>query len=256
MYYKKKKKQKKYLIISILVVLFVITVIFNNRFEYFKYNFITQYIQDVLLSFNKSIVLDNDSKNNYDNLLKEVEVLKLQNEKLKETLDINTTLYNKEFIVSTVINRNMNYWYDSITIDKGKTSNIKSDQAVTYKGYLIGKTTKVSNNSSIVRLLTSNQTNNKISVKLKVNDDYAYGLLSSYDKKYNYYKVEGISGNMKVNKDTVVYTTGFSDIFPSDIEIGKVSKIEMDNFDLSYTLYVKPSVNVDSIDYVTVLDRK
>jgi len=119
---------------------------------------------------------------------------------------------------------------------------------------LIGTISKVSNLNSVVKLLTTDDINNKISVKIKVNNDYLYGLMVGYDKKTKCFIVEGIADNKEIPKGSVVTTTNFNDI-PGGILIGNVEKIKKDNFDLSRTLLVRSNVNFDNIKYVTVLGK-
>ena len=121
---------------------------------------------------------------------------------------------------------------------------------------LIGKITKVSNYSSNVKLLSNSNMSDKISVKIKIDDGYVYGLISKYDSKTNTYTVEGISQNVDIPKGANVVTTGMGATFPSGIEVGSVNKITTDNFDLSKVVEVKASVNFNDLDYVTVLKRK
>ncbi len=184
-----------------------------------------------------------------DNLRNEVN-------KLKETLDLNSILSDKVYMNATVVTRNIGYWYDEITIDKGSKNGIEKGMAVVNPKGLIGQITKVSNYSSTVKLLSNENMSDKISVKIKVNDGYVYGLISQYDSKTNTYTVEGISENVDINKNADVVTTGMGTIFPSGLMVGKVEKVTTDNFDLSKVVEVKTAVNFDDLDYVTVLKRK
>lgn len=182
----------------------------------------------------------------------------LQNEvnKLKETLDLNTILSDKVYLNATVVSRNIGYWYDEVTIDKGSKNGIEKGMAVVTPDGLIGQITKVSNYSSTVKLLSNENMSDKISVKIKVGDDYVYGLISMYDSKTNTYTVEGISENVDIEKGADVVTTGMGTIFPSGLMVGTAQKVTTDNFDLSKVVEVKASVNFDDLDYVTVLKRK
>ena len=82
------------------------------------------------------------------------------------------------------------------------------------------------------------------------------GLISGYSSKNNTYTVEGISENVDIAKGADVVTTGMGDMFPSGIQVGKVTKVTTDNFDLSKVVEVEASVDFDDIDYVTVLKRE
>lgn len=191
-----------------------------------------------------------------DSVIAQNDNLKDEIGKLKETLNLNTILSDKVYMNATVVTRNIDYWYNEITIDKGSKNGIEKGMAVVVPKGLIGQITKVSNYTSTVKLLSNENMSDKISVKIKVGDDYVYGLISAYDAKTNTYTVEGISENVKIEKDADVVTTGMGTIFPSGLIVGKVKEVTTDNFDLSKVVEVKSSVDFNDIDYVTVLKRK
>ena len=191
-----------------------------------------------------------------DSVISQNENLQNEIDKLKETLDLNTVLSDKVYLNATVISRNIGYWYDEITIDKGSKNGIEKGMAVVTPKGLIGQITKVSNYSSTVKLLSNENMSDKISVKIKVEEGYVYGLISKYDSKTNTYTVEGISENVDILKGANVVTTGMGTNFPSGLMIGKVKKVTTDNFDLSKVVEVEASVDFDDLDYVTVLKRK
>lgn len=191
-----------------------------------------------------------------DSVISQNDNLKNEVNKLKETLELNTILSDKVYLNATVVSRNIDYWYEEVTIDKGSKNGIEKDMAVVTPKGLIGKISKVSNYSSTVKLLSNDNMSDKISVKIKTDNDYVYGLISKYDSKTNTYTVEGISENVDIPKNSEVVTTGMGAVFPSGLMIGKVTKVTTDNFDLSKVAKVKASVNFDDLDYVTVLKRK
>ena len=120
---------------------------------------------------------------------------------------------------------------------------------------LIGKVTKVTNFNSTVKLITSDDVNNKTSVKIKVGEKFVYGLLSGYDQQKKTFIVEGISDNIEIPEGSLVTTTGMGDSFPSGIVVGKVKQVTTDNFDLAKTVEVTSSVDYDDLSFVTILKR-
>ena len=158
--------------------------------------------------------------------------------------------------LQTITLTSIGYWYDEVTIDKGSASGIEKNMAVVNYQGLVGKVIKVSNHVSTVKLLANENTTDKVSVKIKVNDSYVYGLISKYDSKTNSYTVEGISENIEIPKDSEVVTTGMGDTFPSGLLIGKVTTTTTDNFDLSKVALVQSSVDFDNLNYVSILKRK
>lgn len=186
----------------------------------------------------------------------QIEELQKEVTELKSTLDLNATLSEYTYINATVVNRNIGYWYNSLNIDKGSKNGVKEGDAVITHNGLIGKIVNVSNFSSTVKLLSTDEISNKISVKINSNDKYIYGLLIGYDKEFNIYKIEGITDSDSIKEGDLVTTTGLTDYFPSGILIGKVSKIVKDEYDLNSIVEVTPSVNFEDINIVTVLNRK
>lgn len=186
-----------------------------------------------------------------------IDELAKENEQLRELLKIDSSLSDYEKINATIVSRDVGKWFDRIVIDKGTKDGLENDMAVVINDGLIGYITDASYFSSNVQLLTAKNYHNRISVKIALNNDqYANGILSSYDEKKGVYIIEGISyaGNIDVN--AYVTTTGLSDRFPSGILIGYVKNVTTDNFDLGKIVEVTPSVNFDEIKYVSVLKRK
>lgn len=190
-----------------------------------------------------------------NSVIAENENLENEVKKLKETLELNSLLSDRILLSASVIHRNIGYFYEEITIDKGSKDGIEADMAVVNSKGLVGYTSKVSNHSSTVKLLSNDNMDNKISVKIKTNDDYVYGLISKYDSKTNTYTVEGISQNTEIPNDADVVTTGMGKLFPSGLLIGKVKGTVTDNFDLSKVLEVKSAVDFNDLDYISVVKK-
>ncbi|CCY46799.1 cell shape-determining protein MreC [Firmicutes bacterium CAG:822] len=279
--YNKKRFDKRYLLILIVVaialVLVVLAASLNNDRDLNPVEKVAKDIGTVVLkvvsapfNFVQDKIDEAVEKNNLyekykelqnkedqvDSVIAQNENLQNEVDKLKETLELNTILSDKVYLNATVVSRNIGYWYDEVTIDKGSKNGIEKGMAVVTTDGLIGQITKVSNYSSTVKLLSNENMSDKISVKIKVGDDYVYGLISMYDSKTNTYTVEGISENVDIEEGADVVTTGMGTIFPSGLMVGTAQKVTTDNFDLSKVVEVKASVNFDDLDYVTVLKRK
>lgn len=275
----KKGKNKRYIVLAILIVIaFMIAITTKSIKENRDLNFFEKAIKDSTtfvmniankpFEFIKDKLKENKEKNQMykeykklkskaeksDLYLARIEELENEIDDLKENLDLETITGYKE-INATVVNRNVGSWYNNITINKGKKAGIKEGMAVITNKGLIGKIINVSNFTSTVKLLATDELSNKISVKIQLDDKNVYGLLTSYDKKKNIYLVEGISDNDEINVGSKVVTTGLSEIFPSGILVGEVKKVTKDKYELAKALEVTPAVDFDDINIVTVLDR-
>lgn len=276
----KQKIEIKYFII----LLFITTIFFLSMMSFFVkrqknmffldkllkdgFHYLSYTIQFPIQKIEESIDKMKETKDlyeKYESLKEEIEKTNFMtsryNESLKviqeleEMLDLNATLMENEYINATIISRNLGFWYDKVTIDKGSTSGIKENQAVITSDGLIGRVISVSYFTSDIKLLTSSDINQKVSVKIKIEDDYVYGLLTGYNTKTKEFILEGIAGNKEIPIHSEVTTTGLGDIFPSGILIGYVNNITKDHFDLARTLTVTSNVDFEGVSYVTVLKR-
>ena len=187
----------------------------------------------------------------------EAENIELKREiaKLKEELNIDYVLTDSIYLNATVVSRNTLYWYNYLTIDKGSHNGIKEGMVVLNSTGLIGKIENVSTFSSNVKLITTNDTNNKISVTITNGDHKVTGLINGYNEKDGLLNVEGISNTETVSIGDMVYTSGLGGVFPSGILIGSVENITTDVYDLAKIIKVKPSAHFNDINYVTILKR-
>jgi len=262
--YKRKKQHKNKLIIIIISIVIVISLILSLNLNR-KYTIIESLLKDTTAIINKLFIYpitmfnyekDIDQSKSYI-IQKNVNTsLEKEIEELKKLLDLNKTLTEYSTENATVLSRNKSYWFNTLTIDKGKKSGIKKDMAVITKDGLIGKINKVSNYSSEVKLITSNDINYKVSVAIKNDNSENYAILNGYDNKEGLLKVIDVDKTTKVEKDNVILTSGLGGLFPSGIYIGTVKKIESDKYNLSKTLYIKTTQDFNNIHYVTVLKEK
>ena len=192
----------------------------------------------------------------YESVKTENEELRQEISRLKGELNIEHVLSDYDYLNATVVSRNATSWYNVLTIDKGSHNGITEGMVVINSTGVIGKTTNVSTFTCDVRLITTTDTNNKISVNIVSDGKRLTGVINKYDYSTGYLEIEGISNTDKVTVGDVVYTSGLGGVFPSGILIGKVSEITTDVYDLAKIINVTPSANFDDINYVTVLKRK
>ena len=231
---------KNKIILVLLILLIFIFNITNINME----NIFQDIIYLVNAKENKIVLSDTYKEEEFENRKKEIN-------DLKELLDIEV-LSNYNVVYATVINRTNEYFYDELTINKGSIHNIKENSIVITKNGLLGKIIKVNKNNSIVKLITSKDVYNMLSVQINMKDKYVYGILKSYDENSNSFNIEGIDENINILENSNVTTTGLG-LYPSGILIGRVVRIQKDNFDLSSIVKVEPYIDFNNIRYVGVL---
>lgn len=275
------KIKKKYIVIIIILILgLMVFVTAKKSRDGKKLNFLEKAIKDsvnfvekivyVPIDFVKDNIDLQKEKNKIYKKYKDIEedsikensykatIDELNNEikELKSLLDLNNITSDYNVINATVINRNINSWYNVLTIDKGSHDGIKEGYAVTISEGLIGKIVGVSEFSSTVKLLTTDEISNKISIKINKEGKSIYGLLTNYDSKNNVYIIEGISDIDELEIGSYVTTTGLSELFPSGILVGTINKVTYDKYQLTKVVEVTPSVDFNNIEYVSVLKRE
>lgn len=278
---KKQSISKKYILILIIILIILLLILFSftlkedrklskaesllkdgliysEKIITYPFNYIKENIKEYkkLKDVNKNNNILETSIDRIDSIEAENIELRRQLETLKEELNINYTLSDYEYLNATVVSRNVGYWHNKITINKGTYNGVEKDMVVISSKGLIGKVIKTSTFTSDVRLITTSDTSNKISVHISNGDNNLYGLINSYDYNKNVLELEGISNTKDVNIGDYVYTSGLGGVFPTGILIGIVEEITTDSYDLAKIIKVKPSADFNDINYVSILKRK
>ncbi len=278
---KKQSISKKYILILIIILIILLLIIFSftlkedrklskaesllkdgltysEKIITYPFNYIKENIKEYkkLKDVNKNNNILETSIDRIDSIEAENIELRRQLETLKEELNINYTLSDYKYLNATVVSRNVGYWHNKITINKGTYNGVEKDMVVISSKGLIGKVIKTSTFTSDVRLITTSDTSNKISVHISNGDNNLYGLINSYDYNKNVLELEGISNTKDVNIGDYVYTSGLGGVFPTGILIGIVEEITTDSYDLAKIIKVKPSADFNDINYVSILKRK
>jgi len=240
------KLRSLYLLLVLLIVTYFTIVYSTTILKPFYY------LKDIIFApvhaINEEITLSEELESSIINSLKE----DIKN--LEKLNNITLSISDFDMINATVISRNLSYWFNSLTINKGSSDGIKVDMAVIDSDGLIGRISMVTNNTSVVKLITTNDTKNKISAVIN-NKEKIYGIINGYDSENNLLHLI-ITENKVIEEGDVVLTTGMGGVFPSGILIGKVYDVIKKDDGVTNIVRVTPSSNIKGERYVTVLSRK
>lgn len=150
--------------------------------------------------------------------------------------------YSTANVVYNTIHRKHNY----IIIDKGAEDGITNDMAVLSSRGIVGVVTDVSTHFSTVTSLL--HPNSNISAKVMPADQlgtiaWEYGDPTSA-------RLNDIPEHMSIHVGDSVFTSGFSDIFPSGLLIGVISEKSKSNESSFLTLKVKLATDFNHINTV------
>ena len=205
-------------------------------------NFVDEYKQFRSLKFENKILQEEIIR------LKKWQTLAIQNSRENKVLKklLNATDNNLTLVKTTsLINRNDTIYSKLINLNAGYEDNIKINMSAINERGLVGKVIDTTLNNSRVILLTDPN----LSISVKSISDGIFSLLTGNgDGKYL------VSSFVKENKmprlGDIVVTSGTAQIFPVDLLVGKVAKVEKNRF------FVLPFVDFKNIDYVQIVTSK
>lgn len=177
-------------------------------------------------------------------------------EELEELYDLEVSA-NYEKINAEVMSRDISTWSNTVTLNKGSKDGIEVDMAVVSSKGLIGKISEVNANTCKVKLLTTENGDASVSIKVELKDGTTTdGILENYTASNNRYNIQLFDANAKIEKGLSVITSGNGGVFPPGILVGKVNSEEEAYDNKGKKLIVRPSVDFNDFSYVAILKVK
>ena len=239
-------KYKYTFLLLLVILLFYISIVYPNKIIK-PLSIIKDYIFYPVKAIPNEYIESNEMK---DSLIND---LKNEIDELKKLNNIKVTLSDFNYINATIIERNREYWFNSLTINKGIVDGITIDMAVIDSNGLIGRISSVTRNTSTVKLITTNDINNKISAEIIHDNKKTFGIIQGYENGL----LNLIINNYEdIPAESIVTTTGMGGVFPSGIIIGKVVNIIKKEDTVTNVVKIKPISNIEGVKYVSVLQRK
>lgn len=182
---------------------------------------------------------------------RQIEQLKLENQRLSKLLEYQTTHTQLSPVLAKVIARSPGGWFSEFKIDQGTNQGIAKDMAVVNEQGLIGRVTAVGPNwATVVSIIDS-----RSAVAVMVERTRDSGIVQG---SYTLGKQEDLCQltSLPFDRDLVpgdrVITNGWDEIFPKGLYIGQVSQVSSgdggEDFDI-----VTPAVDFAHIELVLVL---
>jgi rod shape-determining protein MreC len=193
-----------------------------------------------------------------DQVIREQSALR-ENEQLRSQLKLNATanLDDNAPVAARVIGEDPNLWYDQVSIDKGSSSGIRTNQAVVTGQGLIGKVTFVWDGGAIVTLITNHNTE----VGATVSETGVKGLVKVDNGHPTELVLTSLTGQDIVKKGDTVVTSGtlsrvgkYPSPYPRNIPIGHVTRVDNPDQD-DQQAHIAPFANLRRLDVVEVLTK-
>lgn len=245
---KTKKKIIMLVVILIFLLYFCLTLTLSER----RYLYIEKIFKSISSSVNSFFINNAYSNSDFSSniISSRINYLQKENNNLRKINELKQK--NHDYVVAEIVNHTSKTWFNKVTINAGFDNYIKKDLPVINEEGLIGFVSKTGKKISEVKLLTSFNKDNMISVFVETEGGSIAGMLSDYDEKKNLFKVSDITNKNEIKVGTSVVLSGYDNEAYKGIYIGKVVKEEPSNYGLSRTIWVESSVNFDDLMFVLV----
>jgi rod shape-determining protein MreC len=266
------KKGETIGIIITIIILILLVMISNNKLSNMSFlektlNTIVMPIQNGYTYLKNKIAGNNNFFANIDTLseenddlkkknseleqeLRELEIIKAENQTLKEYLDL-TEKYNSYITIPAyIINKDISNYSNTFVINVGTDDGVEENMTVIADKGLVGHVISVSQNTSKVETIIDTSSSTSITFSSTGDKAICKGTLSSQELK-----VEFISTTSTILENDTIETSGMGGIYPKGITIGTVSKIiETKNSTDRYAL-ITPAVDFDNLETVLVIKK-
>lgn len=179
-----------------------------------------------------------------------------ENVELKDLLSLKENLSNAKMVSANVIEKDATNFNNTILLNVGSNDGVEMYMAVITPSGLIGQITSVSDNTSIVRLLTSQDGRNQFALKIQLDEETTVeAILESYDLDNQRFKVRLLDSSKTVKEGMKVVTSGLGEIIPSGLLVGEIESIENSPATLSVILHVIPAASFSDFNIVMVVSK-
>jgi rod shape-determining protein MreC len=210
-----------------------------------------------------------DAKKERDSLRKQVaqwraqaianEGAKRQADELGKTLGLDRELGLDQMgpVVARVTGRSPTVWYSTITVNKGSVDGVRPYQPVVTGDGLVGTVSlAVAGHSAVVQLITDS----KSGVAAAINATGVTGIVQPAVGSPEDLRLEFIRHADRVKKGDDLVTAGTStgrlpSLFPPNIPIGRVTKVDQDEVDLYQRVHLRPFATLRRLNFVQVLTK-
>ena len=247
----------KDIICLLLAIFFSLFIFFSNKSSY------VQNLENKIIDFISFVyypkkwyqnILTTELKNEL--LSQKIIQLKLMNSKLEnyrnENIELKKMLNFKESYSKLSLKpaNKVNHSYSSIfsiIINIGSLDGIDKNLAVLDMSGLIGKTISVGKNGSKVQLITDKN----FAVSVKVGSEMHLSVFKPMYGKLGY--LERVLKSLELNVGDIVYTSGVSEIYPSDLPVAKIVSLKNNPDKLYQDVIVEILADIDNLNYVFVI---
>lgn len=178
-------------------------------------------------------------------------------EALKALNDLKLSYSEYVLINTRIVARSWEVYSHVLDIDVGLKDGVEINDAVISSKGLVGKILDVQEDSSTVLLLSTENSMNKLAVKIQVDaNKTAEAILEKYDPNEGVYLLKLIDTQSSINPGMRVISSGLGGYFPSGLLVGEILEVETLPNAIGLKIKVKPAVDFYRLDYLAVVKHE
>lgn len=208
--------------------------------------------------FDHYVMIVNTSKENVqlrktvdelENKIFEYQEVRKENERLKQLLQFGKEI-PREKVLAQIVSWDASNEFKVLRINKGSSDGLKKMSPVITMNGLVGYVYRLTPNyADILTILDQNNRVDSIVARTR-----SHGIVegvSDFKCRLKY-----LNRTEKVEVGDEVITAGLGNIYPKGIKVGKITKIDKENYGITQSIVVTPSVNFHKLEEVVVLIEK
>lgn len=192
-----------------------------------------------------------DQIESYQNKIIDYNNLKEKISTYEDFLGVKEDNSDFKFVSSKIISNDYENPFSSFTLNKGSSNGVKINNPVIYGKNLVGVVSSVSPTSCTVNTIANPKTNVSVYETYTGEIGYVSGTGKTEDSVYC--KLPGLKKESQISPSGIICTTGSGGIYPKDLIIGTVVKVEDSVEDGSFYAMIKSAVNFAELSEVFVI---
>lgn len=185
----------------------------------------------------------------YNTMKLELSEIEADNSRLRGLLYLKRQLGHWHLTAATVIGRNPDSWFNTITVNRGSRAGVRVGMPVIVPQGLVGRIVATSPTTSQVMMLLDPASGvGAMDVRSR-----AAGVLLGRDPINGTLVFKLFSHHPDVKPGDAVITSGFSQYYPKGLLLGQVLSVARTQFGLTETATVAPSVDFNRLESVMIV---
>ncbi len=183
--------------------------------------------------------------------LNEMDSLRAENERLKSLLAFANSTPDLTYVSGTIIGRSQGIWFDTFTINVGRSQGVEKNMPVVNADGLVGRISEVGATWSKVIALIDSSMNVSVMVERTRDSGMVRGLLqagNSSDTLELYY----LPSDSDLMPGDKIVTSGIGGLYPKGLIVGDVTEVSRSS-DTQSNAVVRPSVDFRHIEELMVV---